>query len=79
LAQREGLTFLGSLPVDTELVTLLDASSSDGDEVPMNNREEASSFSLLLRYNATPSSKLFEGIVEKAMNSYHSDQVAVST
>ncbi|KIK65685.1 hypothetical protein GYMLUDRAFT_39190 [Collybiopsis luxurians FD-317 M1] len=70
MAQREGLTFLGSLPVDTELVTLLDASSPSGEDASETNAENAPSFRLLSRYKATPSSKLFEGILEKALSSF---------
>jgi len=75
LAQREQLTFLGSLPVDTELVTLLDAAASD--EVVSNSSPEGegqtprSSFSLLRRYQATSSAKLFEVILQKALVGLH--------
>ncbi|KAK7463872.1 cytosolic Fe-S cluster assembly factor cfd1 [Stygiomarasmius scandens] len=76
LAQREQLTFLGSLPVDTELVTLLDAAASD--EAVSNSSPEGegqtprSSFSLLRRYQATSSAKLFEVILQKALVGLHS-------
>ncbi|KAJ8083707.1 cytosolic Fe-S cluster assembly factor cfd1 [Marasmius tenuissimus] len=71
MAQREGLTFLGSLPVDTELVTLLDAStSSDTMETSdVSAAEEGPSFKLLRSYRATPSSRLFAGILTKVFSS----------
>lgn len=52
MARREGLTFLGSLPVDTELVTLLDGGESVG---------------LLRQYGATASAKLFSSISESVI------------
>lgn len=66
MARREKLTFLGSLPVDTELVSLLDVGevespagvASDGD---------ASSFSLLQKYTLTPSAGLFESILGRVL------------
>ncbi|KAH8829610.1 MRP-like protein [Flagelloscypha sp. PMI_526] len=59
LARKEGLTFLGSLPVDTQLVTLLDATEPGPDE-PVG-------FSLLQKYQATQSSKLFQTITAAAL------------
>src|SRR5258708_17709864 len=60
MAKREGVPFLGNLPVDTELVTLLDAAE------PNDERDEGSvpSFSLLSRYQNTPSAKLFTDIID---------------
>jgi hypothetical protein len=58
MARREDLTFLGSLPVDTQLVSVLDGSEAgceDGD------------FGLLGRYSETPSSRLFERIAERVL------------
>jgi len=56
MARREGLAFLGSLPVDTELVTLLDAAVEEDDpERP---------FDLSKRYQKTASSKLFQEMVD---------------
>jgi len=57
MARREDIAFLGSLPVDTELVTLLDGGGRGEDEGPEGE------FQLLERYSKTPSSKLFESIV----------------
>lgn len=71
MARREGLTFLGSMPVDTELVTLLDAAESvpEGkteDEVVEAVRER--SFELLKRYQQTSSAKLFKNIVDNVIS-----------
>ncbi|KAF9245750.1 P-loop containing nucleoside triphosphate hydrolase protein [Melanogaster broomeanus] len=66
MAKREGLTFLGSMPVDTELVTLLDAAESD---VTGQSDETISSraFGVLEKYQKTSSGKIFGGIVEKVI------------
>jgi hypothetical protein len=57
LAEKEGLPFLGRLPVDTELVTLLDS--------PREQDEEAATrFGLLERYHRTATWKAFEGMVK---------------
>jgi hypothetical protein len=69
MARREGLTFLGNLPVDTELVTLLDAAErTDGsrDEEPTDGTGSPS-FVLLRRYQETSSAKLFKVIVDRAL------------
>jgi hypothetical protein len=59
MARREGLTFLGNLPVDTELVSLL-----DGGEVEVRaGGIPAPSFELVQKYMVTPSAKLFEDIL----------------
>ncbi|KAH0590978.1 cytosolic Fe-S cluster assembly factor cfd1 [Termitomyces sp. 'cryptogamus'] len=49
MARREEIEFLGRLPVDTELVTLLDEGQSG----------------ILQKYGATQSARLFAGIVDK--------------
>ncbi|TFK30863.1 cytosolic Fe-S cluster assembling factor CFD1 [Coprinopsis marcescibilis] len=51
MARREELQFLGSLPVDTELVELLDGGKESGE-----------GFQLLERYQKTPTAKLFGDI-----------------
>ncbi|KDQ63318.1 hypothetical protein JAAARDRAFT_119661 [Jaapia argillacea MUCL 33604] len=73
MARREGLTFLGSLPVDTELVTLLDAaeveSAADSEGVsedPAHGTERT--FQLFQQYQRTSSSKLFKGIVDRIID-----------
>ncbi|KAJ7492407.1 cytosolic Fe-S cluster assembling factor CFD1 [Mycena latifolia] len=68
MARREGLTFLGSLPVDTDLVSLLDA--SDAKDGPDSTPEQpAEPFQLLRRYSATSSAKLFQNILERVATS----------
>ncbi|TEB38955.1 cytosolic Fe-S cluster assembling factor CFD1 [Coprinellus micaceus] len=52
MAKKEEIGFLGSLPVDTELVSLLDGGPTSQTE-----------FALLEAYKKTPSAKLFENIV----------------
>ncbi|KAH8119884.1 P-loop containing nucleoside triphosphate hydrolase protein [Phellopilus nigrolimitatus] len=71
MAQTEGLSFLGSLPVDTELVTLLDAAEGaerrfDEDQVDAD-RDTNIAFPLLKRYLKTSSWPLFKEIVAKAL------------
>ncbi|KAJ6575342.1 cytosolic Fe-S cluster assembling factor CFD1 [Mycena capillaripes] len=65
MARREGLKFLGSLPVDTELVSLLDASEANDDSANSDDTKKAAeSFELLERYSKTSSAKLFKNILE---------------
>ena len=66
MARREGVPFLGSLPVDTELVTLLDAAEPDGREAEEDSGS-APSFSLLSRYQTTSSAKLFMNVVDAVL------------
>ena len=69
MARNEGLTFLGSLPVDTELVTLLDAAekSEPDDRQVTEEVDGQTNFKVLDRYLKTSSWKLFEDIVAKAI------------
>lgn len=70
MASREGLPFLGSLPIDTELVTLLDAAQVDHPDITTEEQVDSikrHSFELLQRYQRTSSSKLFGPITEKIM------------
>lgn len=60
MAKKENVPFLGTLPIDTELVTLLDAAETEQEE----NHE---GFVLLHRYKATSSAKLFGPIVENIL------------
>jgi len=55
MARREELRFLGRLPVDTELVSVLDGGHAENVDA---------SFAILDRYNETPSAKLFKDIVQ---------------
>ncbi len=62
MARKEGVPFLGALPVDTELVTLLDAGEAtrregSGSEIPDGE------FGLVRRYQGTPSARLFGNVV----------------
>lgn len=63
MARREGLTFLGALPVDTELVTLLDAAEPSGTDGAIDL--EASE--ILKKYGETSSAKLFKSIAERVV------------
>lgn len=65
MARKEGLRFLGSLPVDTDLVTLLDAAESS--EHRPEAIENGSSFVLLNKYQKTQSSNLFKPITAAAL------------
>lgn len=64
MARREGLKFLGSLPVDTDLVTLLDAAET-GTLASSDGAAESDSFELLRRYQQTSTAPLFAKIVEE--------------
>ena len=58
MAKKESIPFLGTLPIDTELVTLLDAAETEQDGAHEG-------FELLRRYKTTSSARLFGPIVEK--------------
>lgn len=62
MAKREGVRFLGSLPVDTELVTLLDAAESDTSQ---NTDHDSGKFQLFERYQKTSTAPLFKKIAEE--------------
>ena len=71
MAKREGLRFLGRLPVDTELVTLLDAAyaekGAEGEVVVdqcLANGSGVPEFELWMRYEKTTSAILFKDIAE---------------
>ena len=74
LAQRESLTFLGRLPVDPTLVTLLDAAEKPDTSATVATNgdapdaEAAATFPLLEQYQATETWSLFKGIVEKILS-----------
>ena len=74
MARREGIKFLGSLPVDTELVTLLDAaeaesspSSGSGASEDNGDSHDTSPFPLWQRYQQTPTAPLFSKITEEVV------------
>ena len=62
LARREGVPFLGALPVDTELVSLLDGGSQPPEA------GEPHGFSLAKRYEETPSGKLFKKVLDTLLD-----------
>ena len=66
MAAREGVRFLGSLPVDTELVELLDAAPASEDASGEGEGGEGR-FELLERYEKTATAPLFRAIVGEAL------------
>ena len=78
MAQNENLTFLGSLPVDSELVTLLDAAEGPErrfDTATEENKSSVPTFPLLDRYLKTSSWTLFKNIVAKVTDSLNRMEV----
>ncbi|KAH9944267.1 P-loop containing nucleoside triphosphate hydrolase protein [Epithele typhae] len=70
LARREGLAFLGSLPIDTELVGLLDGAEGERpgeDGAALAEGGSRRSFELLARYEKTGTAPLFTKIVDKVL------------
>jgi len=59
MAKREGIPFLGRMPLDPELVTVLDAADGGG------------SSEVMAKYRQTTSAKVFGGITEVLRNSGH--------
>ncbi|KAF9778203.1 P-loop containing nucleoside triphosphate hydrolase protein [Thelephora terrestris] len=68
MAKRENIPFLGTLPIDTELVTLLDAAETEQEDDKPTGDEVHEGFRLLGRYKATSSAKLFGSIVENVLS-----------
>ncbi|KAG6380841.1 P-loop containing nucleoside triphosphate hydrolase protein [Boletus reticuloceps] len=66
MARREGLTFLGALPVDTELVTLLDAAEPSSAGGP-DEAIDIKAFDILKRYQETSSAKLFRSVADRVV------------
>ena len=81
MARREGVPFLGALPVDTRLVTLLDSGGKEeegggaeetdnaAERVNGSTVEEETGFMVLDGYRRTPTHTLFKAIAEKVMGS----------
>jgi NUBPL iron-transfer P-loop NTPase len=79
MAEREGIPFLGSLPVDTQLAALLDDGGQGGDEGKVeevngiteqgDSAVEKTGFTVLDGYRRTPTHKLFSSMVEKVTGS----------
>ncbi|GMK57264.1 hypothetical protein CspeluHIS016_0400980 [Cutaneotrichosporon spelunceum] len=74
LAEEQGIGFLGRVPIDTQLVKLLDAVSkgeipgADTDEGKETASEEnKDEFPLLDKYNATTSSKVWKDIAKRVV------------
>lgn len=68
LAKREEVAFLGTLPIDTELVTLLDSTETEQEDDKTMGDEMHEGFRLLCRYKKTSSAKLFGPIAEKIIS-----------
>lgn len=64
MAKQEGVRFLGSLPVDTELVTLLDAAEADASQ---DTDHDAGGFALVERYQKTSTAPLFKKMAEEVV------------
>ena len=80
MAKREKIHFLGRLPVDTELVDLLDnpnAVSEPSSEDQTTDTNPAA-FSLLDKYKRTPSSKLFADIASQIVGALEVDSGQVA-
>ncbi|PVG04509.1 P-loop containing nucleoside triphosphate hydrolase protein [Serendipita vermifera] len=84
MCERDGLRFLGSLPIDTDLVALLDASIETGKGNDLSNSSHnapavkgIASLSLIQKYQNTHSSKLMQSIaltVENAIRDLQTPQ-----
>jgi hypothetical protein len=71
--------FLGALPVDTELVSLLDAAEivpKEGSQLP---EAEQRGFGLARRYQETPSGKLFKKILETLLDTLLATERRISS
>ena len=80
MARREGIKFLGSLPVDTELVTLLDAAEPSSSSAVADGQEPGdSSFTLWTRYQQTSTASLFSKMAEEVIRTLSKDESAVSS
>lgn len=89
MAKKEGLTMLGALPIEAELVTLLDAEASapepfeqGGNSAPDETAVQQvapSTFPLLQRYERTSSAKVFKGIVNSIVESLNTTTVTLTT
>jgi len=64
MARREGVPFLGALPVDTELVSLLDGAEI-GSPLPEGDPR---GFGLAKRYQETPSGRLFKKVLDTLLD-----------
>ncbi len=69
MARKEGVPFLGALPVDTELVSLLDAAEGMPKEGSEFLEARWRGFVLAKRYQETPSARLFKQVVDTLLES----------
>lgn len=70
MANREGLTFLGALPIDTQLVDLLDSGGRQpqSEISPDGIHVDSEAFSILHGYHGTPTYSLFKVMAEKVVS-----------
>ena len=68
MAKKENIPFLGTLPIDTELVTLLDAADTEQEDHSSGGNTEHEGFRLLRRYKTTSSAKLFGPVAENILS-----------
>jgi len=68
MARKEGVPFLGALPVDTELVSLLDAAEGIPKEGSEILEARWRGFALAKRYQETPSARLFKEVVDTLLD-----------
>jgi hypothetical protein len=79
MARREGVPFLGALPVDTELVSLLDAAEIAPREDSSLREAEPRGFGLAKRYQETPSGKLFKKVLDTLLDTLLAGQRRTSS
>jgi len=68
MAKKEKIPFLGTLPIDTELVTLLDAAETEQEDDELIGGGTHEEFMLLRRYKTTSSAKLFGPIIDNILS-----------
>ncbi|KAI6031402.1 P-loop containing nucleoside triphosphate hydrolase protein [Pisolithus microcarpus] len=76
MARREGLPFLGRMPLDPELVTLLDAAEPPGETGGGQEQTSDKAFEVIEKYRKTTSAKLFTPITDNVMDTIGRVQVA---
>ncbi|BEJ14886.1 hypothetical protein CspHIS471_0406530 [Cutaneotrichosporon sp. HIS471] len=85
LAEEQHIEFLGRVPIDTQLVRLLDAVSkgeipgADTDEGKVAvNEENKDEFPLLDKYNATTSSKVWKDIAKRVVDEIETRRATIA-
>ncbi|CAK9786168.1 nucleotide binding protein [Cutaneotrichosporon oleaginosum] len=83
LAEEQGIGFLGRVPIDTQLVKLLDAVSKG--EIPGADTDQGKEadgskdeFPLLDKYNATTSSKVWSGIAARVVEEIETRRATIA-